>query len=81
MPPEGADLLAPEQMRALGRKSNFVGALLVVHAWALIAAAMVSFAWWPNPFTFLVGVMVIGGRQLGLAILMHDAAHGLPTDV
>lgn len=38
---------------------------------------MVSFAWWPNPFTFLVGVMVIGGRQLGLAILMHDAAHGL----
>lgn len=33
MPPEGADLLAPEQMRALGRKSNFVGALLVVHAW------------------------------------------------
>jgi fatty acid desaturase len=30
-----------------------------------------------NPFTFLVGVMLIGGRQLGLAILMHDAAHGL----
>ena len=77
MPPKGADLLAPEQMRALGRKSNLMGGLLVVHAWALIAAAMVLFAWWPNPFTFLVGVMVIGGRQLGLAILMHDAAHGL----
>ena len=54
-----------------------MGALLVLHAWALIAGSMALFAWWPNPFTFLLGVMVIGGRQLGLAILMHDAAHGL----
>ncbi len=38
---------------------------------------MVLFRWWPNPFTFLLAVMVIGTRQLGLAILMHDAAHGL----
>jgi fatty acid desaturase len=49
----------------------------VAHAWGVIAASMALFAWWPNPFTFLLGVMVIGGRQLGLAILMHDAAHGL----
>jgi fatty acid desaturase len=39
--------------------------------------AMVLFAWWPNPLTLVLGVMVVGGRQLGLAILMHDAAHGL----
>ena len=38
---------------------------------------MALFAWWPNPFTFVLAVMVIGARQLGLAILMHDAAHGL----
>jgi fatty acid desaturase len=54
-----------------------MGALLVLHAWTLIGAAMALFAWWPNPFTFLLGVTVIGGRQLGIAILMHDAAHGL----
>lgn len=69
--------LSAEQARELGRKSNLVGALLVLHAWALIGAGMALFAWWPNPFTFLLGVMVIGGRQLGIAILMHDAAHGL----
>lgn len=69
--------LTLEQMRALGAKSNIVGGLLVLHAWGLILGAMALFAWWPNPFTFLVAVMVIGGRQLGLAILMHDAAHGL----
>ncbi|MBS0517465.1 MAG: fatty acid desaturase family protein [Proteobacteria bacterium] len=38
---------------------------------------MALFVAWPNPFTFLLAVMVIGCRQLGLAILMHDAAHGL----
>ncbi|TAJ24218.1 MAG: fatty acid desaturase, partial [Reyranella sp.] len=69
--------LSLEQTRVLGTKSNVAGALLVLHAWALIAGAMALFVWWPNPFTFLLAVMVIGGRQLGLAILMHDAAHGL----
>jgi fatty acid desaturase len=77
MPPRVGDFLTAEQARKLGTKSNVVGALLVAHAWGLIAASMALFVWWPDPFTFVLGVMVIGGRQLGLAILMHDAAHGL----
>lgn len=74
---EVAKLLTPEQVQELRGKSALVGALLVLHAWALIFGSMALFVWWPNPFTFLLAVMVIGGRQLGLAILMHDAAHGL----
>ncbi|HTR82896.1 MAG TPA: fatty acid desaturase family protein [Reyranella sp.] len=77
MLPKPTDYLAPSQVAALGARSDLVGALLVLHAWALIAGAMALFVWWPNPFTFLLAVMVIGTRQLGLAILMHDAAHGL----
>lgn len=72
-----SDYLTPEQIQQLRGKSDLVGTLLVLHAWALIAGSMALFAWWPDPFTFLLAVMVIGGRQLGLAILMHDAAHGL----
>jgi fatty acid desaturase len=30
---------------------------------------------WPNPFTFVLAVAIIGSRQLGIAILMHDGAH------
>jgi len=75
--PKATDLLTAEQVHELRGKCDVVGALLVLHAWALIAASMALFVWWPNPFTFLLGVMVVGGRQLGLAILMHDAAHGL----
>ena len=77
MLPKVSDYLSAEQTQALRGKSDLVGALLVLHAWALIAGSMALFVWWPNPFTFLLAVMVIGGRQLGLAILMHDAAHGL----
>ena len=77
MAPRPSELLTPEQVQQLRGKSNVVGALLVLHAWTLILGSMALFVWWPNPFTFLLAVMVIGGRQLGLAILMHDAAHGL----
>jgi fatty acid desaturase len=38
------------------------------------AAAM--FVLWPNPLTYIAAVVLIGSRQLGLLILMHDAAHG-----
>ncbi|WP_371196373.1 fatty acid desaturase family protein [Glaciecola sp. SC05] len=30
---------------------------------------------WPNPITFIVAISLIGARQLGLAILLHDCAH------
>jgi fatty acid desaturase len=66
-----------DEIRQLSRRSDLIGALLLLHAWALIGGAMALVVWLPNPLTFLLAVMVIGGRQLGLAILMHDAAHGL----
>jgi fatty acid desaturase len=74
---EAAGLLTTDQVQRLRAKSDGVGALLVLHAWALIFGSMALFAWWPHPLTFGLAVMVIGARQLGLAILMHDAAHGL----
>jgi len=43
--------------------------------WALIGAAFALVALAPNPLTIVVAIAVIGSRQLGLAILMHEAAH------
>ena len=77
---EASRLLTPEQVQRLRAKSDLVGGLLVLHAWGLIFASMALFVAWPNPLTFVIAVMVIGARQLGLAILMHDAAHGLLFD-
>lgn len=80
MLPKPHDYISSEQIASLRGKSDLAGALLVLHAWGLIFGAMALFVWWPNPLSFIVAVMVIGARQLGVAILMHDAAHGLLFD-
>ena len=53
-----------------------VGLMLVAACWGLIIAAGAMFVVWPNPLTYVLAIMLIGARQLGLAIPMHDAAHG-----
>ncbi len=69
-------VFTPQEWAELTRRSSWMGLALVAHAWALIIGAGAMFIAWPNPATFVLAVMVIGARQLGLAILMHDGAHG-----
>jgi fatty acid desaturase len=64
------------QWRAITQVSQWQGIALVVHAWAVIALAAGLATWANHPLAWFLAVMIIGGRQLGLAILMHDAAHG-----
>lgn len=73
------DLLTAEELHVLRKRSDLKGLWCVAHAWLVIAACMVAFAWFPNPVVLLIGVVLVGARQLGLAILMHDAAHGVLT--
>ncbi|HLZ02196.1 MAG TPA: fatty acid desaturase family protein [Bradyrhizobium sp.] len=70
------DFLTEDQLADVRRRSTAKGVALIAHAWVLIVAAIALVAWWPNPLTYLLAVGIIGSRQLGLAILMHDGAHG-----
>ena len=71
------DLLNEEQMAIVRGRSDLRGIWLALHAWGISFAAMAMFVYFPNPLTFILAVAIIGGRQLGLAVLMHDAAHGV----
>lgn len=71
----GKTFMSTEEIRPLAERSDLMGLWLVVHCWGTIALAVALFAIWPNVLTFVLAVMVIGSRQLGLAILMHEAAH------
>ncbi|SDE23606.1 fatty acid desaturase family protein [Ruegeria marina] len=71
----GKAYLSTEEIRPLAERSDAMGAWLVLHCWGTIALAVALFGLWPNPLTFALAVVVIGSRQLGLAILMHEAAH------
>lgn len=69
------DFFSADQWSALTARSSWRGLWLVAHCWAAIGAAMFIGARWP--WTLPLAVMVIGTRQLGLFILMHDGAHAL----
>lgn len=69
-----SDLFTPEAWAPFQSRSRWLGPLLVLHCWAVIAAAVAAGAFWP--ILIPLSVAVIGTRQLGLAILMHEAAHG-----
>lgn len=71
-----ADLLTRDEIRAFTKTSNVAGAVAVAGSWLVIAAAFVALARWPHPATFVLAVIVLGGRQLALAVAMHEAAHG-----
>lgn len=68
------DFFTPQEWAPLSRKSAWKGPALMAHAWLVIIAAAVMAMLFP--VTIPLAVMIIGGRQLGLAILMHDASHG-----
>ena len=70
-------IFTPEERTALRTKSMAKGLWVVIHCWAMIIGIFALFAFFPNPLTFLLCVVMMAGRQLGLAIIMHDAAHGL----
>lgn len=69
--------ISSKQENYLRTRSDVMGWYLVIHAWVVIGASMALFISLPNVLTFIIAFVVIGGRQLGLAILMHDASHRL----
>src|SRR5262245_38947220 len=76
-PVTAGDLLTLGEIARFRRPSTLRSAALVLHAWIAIGAAVALYAWWPGPLALIGAVVVIGGRQLGLMVLMHEAAHWL----
>ena len=68
------DFFTPADWAGLNTRSAWRGLALVAHAWGVILLAGAAAAVFP--WILPLSVMVIGTRQLGLAILMHEAAHG-----
>ncbi|TAM09568.1 MAG: fatty acid desaturase [Nevskiaceae bacterium] len=70
------DWLSPEEIVRYTSRSNWRAAGVVLSNWLIVAAAFAIPAIWMNPLTLLAAVAVLAGRQMGLAVLMHEAGHG-----
>ncbi len=69
--------LPKSEVKELSERSDLWGWWLTLHCWGVIIAAGALFVLFPNVLTYLIAIAIIGGRQLGMAILMHETAHGI----
>ncbi len=72
-----SDIVNTDESHRLRQRSDLWGYWLLAHCWGVIILSGALYAFTPNAFTLLVAVTIIGGRQLGLAILMHEGSHGM----
>ena len=70
-----SDILSKQDLAVLRSKSNIHAASIVLLNWAMIIVAILLFAFWPNPLSFIFSVLLLAGRQLGLGVLLHECAH------
>lgn len=69
------EAITPAERRELLEISALHSWFTVAINWIIIFAAMALVAWRPNPVTIVLALFVIGARQLGMAVVMHEAAH------
>lgn len=76
-PQRPTDFFTRDEIKDLRALNPWRSTWLIAHCWGVIFLTWVVCAVWTNPFTILLGIMVVGGRQLGLGVIDHDAAHHL----
>ncbi|MDB5228763.1 MAG: fatty acid desaturase, partial [Bacteroidota bacterium] len=67
--------LSKEEIKKLHEKSDWKGFEEVFFTWLWIALSFALVGFFPNIFTVILALFIIGGKQLGCAIIMHDASH------
>jgi fatty acid desaturase len=74
-PPSWREVLSREEIDSLLEVQDWRGWLTISLDWAIVFASFALVAWAPNPLTILAALFLIGARQLGMAVVMHEAAH------
>lgn len=74
-PPSWRQALTRAEIDSLLEIRDWRGWLTIFTNWAIVAASFWMVAMWPNPLTVVLALVLIGTRQLGLAVVMHEASH------
>ncbi len=69
------EILTKEEIKALMQRSDWRGAYEVALNWLWIIATFVLVAYYPNVLTIIIALFIIGARQLGCSVIMHDTGH------
>jgi fatty acid desaturase len=74
-PPHWREVLTLAERKVLLEMNPLRAWGTILVNWLIIFASMAMVAWMPNPLTIVLALVLIGTRQLGLAVVMHEAAH------
>ena len=70
------NILTADQYATIMRRSNARAWWMVTCNYAITIALFTMMAIWPNPLTILAGIVLLGGRQLGFGVIVHECGHG-----
>ncbi|MFT7687442.1 MAG: fatty acid desaturase [Candidatus Azotimanducaceae bacterium] len=69
------EILSPDELKLVTKKDNFLAALQVFADWFIIISTFVLMSIYTNPLSILLGVFILGGRMLGLGVIVHETGH------
>lgn len=72
-----ADVLTPAETAPFMVRSDARAWLMVAVNFALMVLAFALPVLWLNPLTVLASLLLLGARQLGMAVIYHDCSHGV----
>mgnify|MGYP003705836025 FL=1 len=64
------------QLRRVSSRSDLKAFGLFASNYLLTAGLLTIMALWPNPVVIVAGTFLLGGRQLGFFVLVHECGHG-----
>lgn len=71
------DVVARAELTPFLTVSNARGVGALLRTWGLIVGAFAAASAWPHPAVALVAIVALGTQQHALAILLHEATHGV----
>ena len=69
------DFLSKEEIAYYSRRDNCLAWRTLIVSWLSLLAVFWFATTWANPLTLVIAVVLLAGRQLSLAIIMHDCGH------
>ena len=69
------EILTEQEFARVTSKDDFLAARIVATDWLLIAGAFYIAGAYTNPITILFAIILIGSRQLGLGVIVHETGH------
>ncbi len=69
------DYLNKEETRGFTERSDYLAAHTLLVTWLGIVLIFAVVDIWTNPFTIVMALILLAGRQLGLAVIEHECGH------